>query len=71
MSYKAGKLIIFLSFSVAILGVSILKDRKGEYLGEVKKEKKLNQTLTLFNDNYVFCVNRENFQCIQHCKISE
>jgi hypothetical protein len=39
MSYKAGKLIIFLSFSVAILGVSILKDRKGEYLGKVKKEK--------------------------------
>ena len=39
MSYKAGQVIIFLSFSVAILGVSILKDRKGEYLGEVKKER--------------------------------
>ena len=62
MSYKAGQVIIFISFSVAILGVSILKDRKGEYVfGWSKKREKLNQNLTFhsmitpvkkYNDNY-------------------
>ena len=39
------KLLIFLSFSIAILCSSISKDKKGEYLGEVKKKDRVEKIL--------------------------
>ena len=39
------KLVTFLSFSIAILCSSISKDKKGEYLGEVKRKDSVEKIL--------------------------